>query len=348
MSYVDERGRLFGRINLVDASVAAVILLLIPLAYATFLLFKPAAPRITGVAPSSISKEEQRISAGGKLVAKFKIKGEGFTPLLRARIGDTDALGLVFETPNSADVLVGPVSPGAHDLVLLDGVQEVARARGAITIQESNTTSIRVVGWLTDLDDELVKTIQVGTALPEGSPAYRILALGPLVPGYRRISLAGSSVELPMPGTHARAAVVAVVCDAMLGDNPCTAGERFENRSAPVIISLPGGGRLFNLAIDELLPPTPPTKATLRVRQSAVSPTMVRTGDRDSLLDERAAIVTAVTGDTITLDAGIDRDHDGWRYRGQRLRPGARFVFNTDRYEVSGVVVSIEIAVAKP
>ena len=66
-------------------------------------------------------------------------------------------LAFVFETPNSADVLVGPLPPGAHDLVLVDGVQEVARAAGAITIQPSTSISIRAVGLLIRLDQELAK-----------------------------------------------------------------------------------------------------------------------------------------------------------------------------------------------
>ena len=134
MTVIDD-GRLFGRLNLVDATVVAFVLVLIPMAYGTYLLFQPAAPRIDSVSPSIISREERRIAVGGRLIAKFKVRGAGFTPLLRARIGDVEALGFVFENPNSADVLVGPVTPGSHDLVLWDGVQEVARAVNAVTVQ---------------------------------------------------------------------------------------------------------------------------------------------------------------------------------------------------------------------
>ena len=34
MAIVDERGRLFGRFNLIDASLVAVLVLLLPIAYA--------------------------------------------------------------------------------------------------------------------------------------------------------------------------------------------------------------------------------------------------------------------------------------------------------------------------
>lgn len=344
MTLVDERGRLFGRINLVDATVGAVILLLIPLAYGTYLLFKPTVPRIDSVSPSIIGKEEARISAGGRLAAKFKVKGEGFTPLLRARIGNADALGFVFENPNSADVLVPPMPPGAHDLVLVDGLQEVARAAGVITIQPSTKISIRAVGSLRNLDQELANAIRVGTALPEDDPSYRVVALGPLGPDHRHVSLAGSTIEVPSPGTEARSAVIDLQCDALQADNPCTMADR----SSPVIISLPGPKRVFNFAIEELLPATPPAKATIRVRLAPGSPAPVRPGDRDDLLDERAAVVAGVNGGVVTLDAGVDRDHRGWQYRGQRLIPGAPFVFSTDRYQADGVVESFEPVALKP
>ena len=343
MTMIDERGRVFGRVNLVDGLVAAVLLLLIPIGYATYLMFRPAAPRIDAVEASIITKEEERISVGGNLVAKFKVRGSGLTPLLRARIGNVDAIGFVFESPASADVLVGPVGPGAHDLVLFDGIQEVARAKGAITIEAATSTSIRAVGWITDLDADAAETIRVGTALPEGAPAWRVLALGPVVPGQRRISLAGSSVDIPVHGRLARRAALRLECGAALPTNPCIIGDRLENRTPPVNIGLPGTKRHYSFALEELLPEAAPSKAVLRVRLNPVQPAVVRAGDRDDLLDERAAVVSSVSGDLVTLSAGIDRALGGWQYRSQRLIPGKPFVFATDRYEAHGILQSIDV-----
>jgi hypothetical protein len=50
----------------------------------------------------------------------------------------------------------------------------------------------------------------------------------------------------------------------------------------------------------------------------------------------------------VTLEAGIDHDRRGWRYRGQRLLPGARFVFATERYEIAGVLQSFSITAPQP
>jgi len=73
--------------------------------------------------------------------------------MLRARIGSQEAIGFVFENPNSADVIVGMVPPGKHDLVLYDGVQEVARARDAVEIRATSGPSVRLYGWITALNE---------------------------------------------------------------------------------------------------------------------------------------------------------------------------------------------------
>ena len=131
---VDERGRLFGRINLVDAAIGAFVIVLIPLAYGTVLLFRPSKPTITSVDHAQMTNVEERAGGGTRIDGKLKIHGTGLRPTLRATIGEQDAVGFLFETPSSADVLFGAIRPGIHDLVLYDGVQEVARSKDAVTI----------------------------------------------------------------------------------------------------------------------------------------------------------------------------------------------------------------------
>jgi hypothetical protein len=41
LALIDDRGRLFGRVNVVDAAIGAFALVLLPIAYGTFLLFRP-------------------------------------------------------------------------------------------------------------------------------------------------------------------------------------------------------------------------------------------------------------------------------------------------------------------
>lgn len=342
---IDERGRLFGRINLVDGLVAGLILLLIPLGYATYLLFRPATPHIDSVTEAALTKAEDRLNITGSLEAKFKVRGGGFTPLMRARIGTVDALAFVFESPSSADVLVGPIPLGAHDLVLYDGIQEVARAKDAISIRPpaSMSLSVRAAGWLTGISEATAAALKPGAPMGEGSPMYQIVALGPVVPGFRRLSVAGSSIYVPVSGTLARKAILTLECNDELVQNPCAYGNRPENRTPPVAINLPWNGGAINFAIEEVMPASSPSKATLRVIATGGSAGLARAGDRDDLLDERAAVVSSVNGNIVTLDAGIDRTPGGWQYRGQRLVPGAEFVFTTDRYQIAGTLQSIGV-----
>jgi hypothetical protein len=122
------------RFNLFDAAVALFVIVLVPIAYGTYRLFRAPRTVITSVRRVEIAKEERRVG-GPNLVAKFKIQGSGLRPLLRASLDDEPAIGFVFENPNSADLLVGRIPAGAHDLVLYDGVQEVARAPKSVLVE---------------------------------------------------------------------------------------------------------------------------------------------------------------------------------------------------------------------
>jgi hypothetical protein len=122
------------RLNLFDAAVAVFVIALVPIAYGTYLLFRTPRIVVSSVRRVGITQEERRIG-GPNLVAKFKVEGSGLRPLLRASIDEQPAIGFVFENPNSADLLVGHVPSGAHDLILYDGVQEVARAPKSVVIQ---------------------------------------------------------------------------------------------------------------------------------------------------------------------------------------------------------------------
>ena len=162
MSVIDKDGRVFGRLNLVDAGILLFVLLLIPAGYATFLLFRTEKPTIESVTIVALGNEERRVSSGTILTAKLKVKGSGFNPLMRARIDSIDAVGMVYENPNSVDVIVGVVPPGKHDLVLYDGVQEVARASGAVQLEGTEGPQVRAYGWLTDLTPQFADTLKAG------------------------------------------------------------------------------------------------------------------------------------------------------------------------------------------
>ena len=338
MSPIDKDGRLFGRINLVDAGILIFILLLIPVGYATFLLFRPERPSIESVTRVEIGNEERRVSGGTILTAKLKVKGTGFNPLLRARIDSIEAVGLVFENPNSVDVIVGLVPPGKHDLVLYDGVQEVARAPGAVEIQATDGPSVRAYGWFTDLEPGFAETLKPGFATDPTVPgAFRIVALGPVRPARVRAALGETRADLPLPGKSERAAEVVARCD-WPSTLTCTIDGHRLTQTPPIIITLPGGLRF---EIDEIAPPVEPAPATVNLRVASAG--RLKVGDRDRGVGERAAKITAIAGNVVTLALGVHDSREGWRYRGELVTPGSTLTLRTDTYTVSGTVDEIRV-----
>ena len=339
MTLIDRDGRVFGRFNLVDALVAAFILLLLPIGYATFLLFRPSRPVIDSVTRVEVTKEERRVASGSLLTAKLKVKGSGFNPLLRAAIGSTDAIGLVFETPNSADVLVGLVPPGKHDLVLYDGVQEVARARDAVEIQATGGPSVRAYGWLTSLSPPQADALKAGFASDPAAPgAFQIIALGPVRPARARVAIGGQAADLPVPGLSERAAEIVLRCD-WPSAAACTIGGESLTQPPPIVITLPGGMRF---EIDEIAPPDEATPVIAHLRLDAPI-AGVKPGDRDAIVSAGAAEITAVVGPMLTLRLGVHDSRDGWRYRGQLVTPGSTLTLRTPSAALTGTVTDVSV-----
>ena len=339
MTFIDRNGRVFGRFNLIDAAAAAFIVLLLPLGYATFLLFRPSRPVIESVTRVDVTNEERRVSGAGMVIAKLKVKGSGLNPMLRAMIGSTPAMGFVFETPNAADVIVGVVPPGKHDLVLLDGVQEVARARDAVEIHATEGPSIRAYGWLTSLSPETAAALKPGYASDPDLPAsFRIVAIGPARAAKSRLTIGTRATDLPVPGLMERAAELVLRCD-WPSARACTVGGESLRESPPIAMTLQNGLRFEIEAIDSADAATPAV-AILRLDRTVAG---IKAGDRDANISESAAEITAVTGGTVTLKLGVHDSREGWRYRGQLAMRGAAFTFRTESYILTGTIEDLQV-----
>ena len=337
-----------GRINIVDLAALILLLAILPLAYGASLLFQTSRPQITEVGQVDITNAERRIVAGGSLLsAKLKVKGSGFNPMLRAVIGDAPALAFVYENPNSADVLAGPLPPGAHDLILVDGVQEVARAVGAVKIESPSNRVVRAEGWLTNMEPSVAEGLQVGSKFPPGAPAYEVVALGPAQPARSRIRFGSASADYPIANRVERQAVMLLRCDPtgeelQTGQEPCNVGGQAVFGNPPVAVAIPGASATIGFSIDELFPVTAPRRARITVRVERGG-SGITAGDRDALLDERAATVAARAGEVVTLDLGLDESREGYRYRGALVRIGSAFSWTNERYEASGTVLSVNL-----
>src|SRR5438552_9662682 len=125
MTIVDERGRLFGRFNLIDAAVVLVALVLIPVAYAAYVLLHPDPIRIVSVEPSrAIVGQTPRI----------RIHGDHLRPYLRAQVGGLQPHTFLIESPLEGEMVLPELPAGTYDLTLYDEVREVARMKNAITV----------------------------------------------------------------------------------------------------------------------------------------------------------------------------------------------------------------------
>ena len=125
MPLIDERGRVFGKMNLIDALAVVLLLLSIPLAYGAFLLFRVPAPKIISVQPARILEHQ---------TATLQITGEDLRPFLRARVGVTESAGFLVQSPTLAEIKVPALPEGTYDVALFDQAQELVRKPGALTV----------------------------------------------------------------------------------------------------------------------------------------------------------------------------------------------------------------------
>lgn len=350
---VDREGRILGRVNLVDALCIVVVLGLVPVAYASLLLFRPARPHIASIARSEVNQEERRIANGLEIRMKLKVRGDHLTPTLRAYIDDIAAIGFTYETPASADVIVGADVPlGTHDLVLYDGIQEVARARGAVVILPAPGATVRIVGALIQLDEPTARSLHAGQRFEvNGVPAAEFLKLGDLEPDRRRIGVPGGQVEAPVSRSWQRAVVMSLHCEPDPDSAACRIGTTTLGDPSLTRLSVPGASRPLHVRVDAIVPDRPPRAATARVRVTG-QPDLAgkpQRGDRDirgNAVDDRTAVVTEIRRDgreafELVLRLGLDRASDGWRYKSQSMQPGTPFTLVTDRYSLSGTVVNV-------
>lgn len=303
MPLLDERGRLFGKVNLIDAAVGAFALLLVPLAYAAYLLFKAPPPVVASVEPRIVT-----VPKG----ARLEVKGQNLRPFFRAYLGPT-AVEYLFASPDRA-VLTLPETPaGDYEVILYDEAQIVAKG-GSVTVaplavvRDNAPASIVAIGLFNRLLPVDAIALKAGVTLVAGgdptlpqNDAVEILGVRPPAPA--RVPL----VESTSPGVvevAGRQQVAAVVRlnghlagkDLMLGATRIVPGVELTlpfEASAPEVTS--GAS-----AAPALKGPSPKRPITLLVqRVYADNPTPL---DLRVRFVTRPEIVAAVQHDVSTVD----------------------------------------------
>ena len=211
MAMVDERGRLFGRWNLLDLALLVLLLGLIPLGYAAYLLFRDQPPRIVSVSPDHFSRRRS---------SSVKIVGKNLRPYMRVSAGTQQAREFRFKSTEEAEVPFAGMAPGTYDIVLFDQAQERFRLPNALTITPSGlpTTEIVAIGAFGNLDAAGAAKLIAGAELPG---AGRIMSVGRAVPDRTDVFSGSKLVEVVMKDALRLPAIVRFACQVRVqGGSP--------------------------------------------------------------------------------------------------------------------------------
>lgn len=126
MPLFDDQGRLFGRINLIDAALVLLAVVLVPLAYGSWRLLNGPEPHIESVGPATVvaGREDQVVT----------VRGNALRPFLRADVGSQPA-AFLFRTTEDAQVRLPVLEPGNYDIVFFDTYKEIGRFRNAVAVK---------------------------------------------------------------------------------------------------------------------------------------------------------------------------------------------------------------------
>ena len=378
MPVLDERGRLFGKINLIDAVVVVLVLGLIPLAYGAFLLFRVPKPSIVTLQPTQVAAGQP---------ASLLLTGENLRPFLRARIGPVDS-PLFVQNPTTGEIkLPQTVQPGTYDIALFDEGQELARKPGALTVIATERIEMQAVGAFVGLTREDAESIEAGTTF--GTDA-QVVSVRPPQAGEGGMRI-GSNVfpTTALPGDQRIPAILKLTCAVVTTE--CRIAQTPVARGATISFPLPPRkdkpeNRDAKFLIDEVFPADTraafPAVATIRARfigEPGILKVM-KVGDVDlqrspTGVDTARAVLVAVesqeqlTTNWVWSEGVLSRTvqlpqpvvtfigtirvpvvftPSGWVYQYRPIRVGSSFSFETALFTVSGWIVDVKIGEERP
>jgi hypothetical protein len=213
LALIDEQGRLFGKVNVIDAIAILAVVVLIPVAYGAMILFRVPAPTVTSVEPAQIPEHQPGI---------ITIAGTDFRPYLRVSFNGVFSPGFLIQTPSRAEVKVPSLPAGIYDLVLYDEAQELVRKAGALTVvvpvapvvpPASAGIPLQVLGRFADLSPEDAQLIAVGLKFGQLPLVAETLATRAVEPSMQRVRVAATTtIEVPIPGRMQVPAILRVYC----------------------------------------------------------------------------------------------------------------------------------------
>jgi hypothetical protein len=349
MSVIDDRGRLFGRINLIDAIVLAVVGMLVPLAYAAYLLFRSPPATLTAVEPASMVMEPN---------ARVRVTGANLRPFMRVSFNDEQGRTFLIGSTTSAEIDLPDLAPGTYDVVLYDYAQELSRLPKAFTVLPpvpAPTAQLVASGYFIGLTKEQAGALKAGLQFPaDKSSAAEILATGTPEPSTARVRNGSTAVHIALQGQVQLPATLRVTCwleNNADGSLRCvTAGRQQAATVTPdAIVNLksPLADEWLNFQVAEVFPATRPAFSTVRVRATTTWPTVLanaKAGDRDvagPLFTDSwvGTIVSRDPGMEFTLRLPVQRGSEGWQYRTHPLKAGRGLRFETPTYVLDAIIL---------
>ena len=224
---IDDRGRVFGKVNLIDALVGVFVVLLIPLAYGTALLFRVPPPKITSIEPTQVVAHS---------TVTLRVTGEDLQPFLQASIGP-GVSPLAVESPTVGRISLPDLAAGTYDVALYDQARELVRVPGVLTVVAPPAPTapsivridLQVVGAFVGLSSTVAGQIGLGATFPAGDDdalVAEVLALQAPEPWMRRVRVSPTAfVEWEVPGEQRLPAIVRLRCAVVIVDDYCWVGD---------------------------------------------------------------------------------------------------------------------------
>jgi hypothetical protein len=361
MAVVDERGRIAGRVNVIDAFVAIVCVILIPMAYGAYLLFRAPQPKLTNIAPSTLYE-------GPNL--RIGIGGQNLRPFMRVTFNTTQGRTFMIGSTTNAAVDLPDLPPGTYDVVLFDHMQEIDRLPKALTIlplAPMPTVELEVAGSFLFVGEN-GKGLAKGVKFPPtgNNSLAELMELSAAIPADLHIRSGDVTLGVPVPGTVQLPAILRVKCYVTAGSEG-TLRCMFPGPQAPVAVapdanlSLQGPGGWVNFQVSEVHTVTSPAVARARVTFT-VTPfilSKMKPGDNDTSVRANAkahsARIVSLDGAgadrrsmSATLEVPVEQTPAGWTYKQDPFKIGTTFSFETPQYIVAGEVVDITLPSAAP
>jgi hypothetical protein len=350
MTVIDDRGRLFGRVNLIDFALIGLVVVLVPLAYGAYRLLRTPPPRIVAVTPSSLTYKqgEQRV----------RVTGENLRPFLRATVGRNDAKSFLLERRDSAEVVFDALPTGTYDLALFDFAEELTRLPNAITIVSPPQPPVQIAGRFTGTAAHVAAGARLNT---RDRAAVEVLSVAPAVRGERaavlRAACSGSTGACVVGGTRLQSGASLALDGGEEGGLTFAVDEaRIDGTWAEVHVRLFGLAEALALVgvgdVDH--PPEPDRSLPENVLQGAVvrsveaaqsAPGNVAVTFAQNLPDilgfnsaVNASAQLPLHSRAATLRVPVRRVDDAWRYRKEYIRPGSAMTLDSGRYLVRGLI----------